>query len=823
MSDWKVIVPSGNLTNLVTNPSFETDTTGWTSIWGDTLARSAEQQKFGAYSLKVTAVGATVGACASITVTAGLVYTFYAWIYIPTTWDGGNPALNVWENFFATLLGSSSTVTERDQWVYRTVSVTPTLGTITPGIYCAGPASTSFYLDGVDCIRAAAGTYTHIDGDQAGCQWNGTEHASTSMLWGTSRAGGIIKDLQTDYYFYIESVLGSGMTPRITSRDGYAQLPGGALNASVRTSRTLTLVGLIDASTLAIFHDRRKALIDLFNPEAFPRTADGWQPVTLRYTGGTTQKEIKVHYEAGLEGDNSWQMPFNERFAIRLFAPDPNWYAIGEVSTALDTNDTATLRYIAGRLKATGQWDDLGLTANPLGGTTVRAICVARDNSVYIGGGFTGWNGNAGDNYIVRYIPATDSYQTLVGAAAVNGLVLDITEGPDGLIYLCGFFTDVGGATGDWIVSYNPTTNAWASLGVPSSTLGGDYVVCMAWDYNNNLYIGGNFTDFAGVGAADYFAKWDGTAWSAVGAGGTNVVSTIAIDASNNIFIGGGFTNWAADGDADYWAWWNGTAWAAVDDIALNNPVQTMVFSNTGELYVGGDFTNAASVANADYIFKWTGTAVEALDIGTFGPPYKLRFAPDGKLWAVGNFTAAGSLSVVDRVAIWNESTWVPPDVNLPGAPVSYAIDFSTPHPDIQENYDVYLAFDTTGAGYFAGDTVVTNGGSIPAYPKIIISRVGGTSARLVSARNANTGKELFCDYSLVDGEVLTIDTSPDAQTVESSFFGSRLDAVLPGSDWSEFQLLPGANTITTFVDVVGAPTIEANLTVKTPYDGVDD
>lgn len=831
MSDWKVIAAK-ETTNELVNPQFYYNITdGWAQAQdgaGAAWARDTTRQWIGVASAKITAGTASARLAQSVTVANGET------IYLQArAWEGtvAHARLRLYDTTNAAVRANTDG-TLTGQWELLQIYWLNDTGA--PAVVSArlqniaNDSASEVWWDAALCEIDTTGYTTYCDGDQEGCRWNGARHNSTSTRSGVSRAGGLVQDLVDDYSLDIEAVLGAAMAPRVTSRDGYAQLPGGALNNSVRASRTLTLVGTITGTTtLREFHAKRKALVDLFNPEAFPQTDAGWQPVILRYTGGTTEKEIKVHYEAGLEGDNSWMMPFNERVAIRFFAPDPNWYAAGETSTALDTNDTATLRYVAGRLQSTGQWDDLGLTANPTTNGTVWSVCVTRDNYVYVGGDFTGLNGVAGRDYIARYTPETDTWSTVVGASDVNGVVYAMQEAPDGKIYIGGAFTNVDGiAAADYLAVYDPVADTWAAVGVPNTGAAMiSSVRCIAFDRSGNLYVGGSWLTWADVPDAHMIAKWDGTTWTAVGATAVAATAhTIAIDNDNNVFVGGDFTNLAGIAAADKWAWWDATAaaWKSVDDIALNNTVLAMVFDDTGNLYVGGAFTDADSVVAADYIFRWTGTAVES--IGTpDNTVFALAIAPDGKLWASGSFTDIDGISLPDRIAAWNYSTWVPIDVDLPGTPQIYAIAFSQENGILSSNHDTYVGFSTTGSAYFSGAATVTNDGSVPAYPRVTVSRSGGTSARLISIRNETTGKQLYCDYAFVDGEVLTIDTSPDAQTVESSFFDSRLDAVLPGSDWSEFNLLPGENVITAFINVVGAPTVTANILVKTPFDGVDD
>ena len=817
MSDWKIVVPTAT-TNRVLNPSAEM-TDNYTAITA-TVTRDTTYATLGAYAYKVVAVGDNEGVSLTLSTLPNAAH------YVTMRVAGTLPAAWDWSLDNATYTAPTLLMSLDATWSLYGCAFVAAQANASTALYVRqnGAGSGTFYLDAIQVEQGTTWT-TYCDGDQAGCEWLGAEHASASSRSAVTRDGGTLYDLEDDFALIVEGYIGLGMAPRATTQDGYAGLPGGALNNSIRTARTFTITGFINSTSYADLLDKRRALIDALNPERYPRTDTGWQPVTLWHCGGTTYKRIRAYYEAGLETDHNWQLPVNERVALRFYAPDPNWYEIGQSSTTLDTNDSATLRYVTGRLKSTGQWDDLGVTADPTLGGGMYSVCVATDRSVYFGGNFVEFNGVASADYIVRYTPASDSWSAVGGGTALNHVAYVIKQGPDGKLYVGGQFTGVmGDGNADYIVSYTPSTNTWAAVGVPATgTASITFVYDLAWDSAGNLYVVGDFTDFAGVANADYIAKWNGSSWSAVGSGGTGVVYAIAIDSDDNIYIGGSFTNWAADADADGWAWWNGSAWASVDGIALSY-VYTMKFDPTGTLYVGGTSTDVDSIAEADYIFAWTGTAVEALGTGTNNTVRRINIAPDGRLWVSGAFTTAGTITAVDRMAVWNGSTWMPPDLNLYGAlNAVYGLDFGEPSPTVPECYDIYIGSTYSGTATFAGAATVTNAGTVPVYPQIVIARSGGTSARVVSVRNATTGKELSFDYSLLDGETLTIDTHPDRQTVESSFYGSRPDAILAGSDLAEFMLLPGSNTITAFVDVAGSPTITAYMLWSDAYDGIDD
>src|SRR5687768_12531419 len=70
------------------------------------------------------------------------------------------------------------------------------------------------------------------------------------------------------------------------------------------------------------------------------------------------------------------------------------------------------------------------------------------------------------------------------------------------------------------------TDTNWTSMG---GLPGANHIVAAAVvDGSGNLYIGGAFT-IVGKTTASCIAKWDGTNWSALGAGMNNAVSALAV------------------------------------------------------------------------------------------------------------------------------------------------------------------------------------------------------------------------------------------------------------------------------------------------------
>jgi len=77
-----------------------------------------------------------------------------------------------------------------------------------------------------------------------------------------------------------------------------------------------------------------------------------------------------------------------------------------------------------------------------------------------------------------------------------------------------------------------PGDENWADTFGPQGT-GGD-VDALALDGSGNLYAGGWFPTAGGV-PANYIARWDGSAWSALGSGMNTFLDAVAVDGPGNL------------------------------------------------------------------------------------------------------------------------------------------------------------------------------------------------------------------------------------------------------------------------------------------------
>ena len=155
---------------------------------------------------------------------------------------------------------------------------------------------------------------------------------------------------------------------------------------------------------------------------------------------------------------------------------------------------------------------------------------------------------------------------------------------------------------------------------------------------NTEIYVAGCFTNFAGVAAADYVAKWDGSAWSGLGASGD--ISAIVHDMvvyKGDLHIAGEFNDAGGDVTADMVAKWSGSAWVGL-------PVAGGTNANFGvgsPRDLAGDYAAALKVQENN-----AGTSDDILLVG-------------GKFNnGINNGTSGFQVFFTRNIATWNSTTW---------------------------------------------------------------------------------------------------------------------------------------------------------------------
>lgn len=768
-------------TNRDTNPSFELATTGWTLSTGATIARNTATAKRGAASLKVTP---------SSTDNSG-AYVTYSLTAQDYTWSiDFFGAVGVtyevhYANSSGTTLATIATVTGTAKWVRISGTFTES-GTNTRRIYVKkrGTGTDPFWIDGVQ-LEALSYATSYCDGDQPGCQWTGTKHASTSQRSFSYRGGGKKISLAS-LNAYLISQQGTGMATIENQRVPYAIKPGSYFQRSNVRERSLTIALSVAGDGVANWHYRRQALIDLIKPDLVVPE----QPFRLTYDDGGRDVYLDCYYEDGLGiGDGTRDI---EAIPIKCLATDPFWKVDGNNAAALPgRTSVANANYILQR-DSLHQWSAMGTGAN----LPVTALTVGPDRYVYAGGGFTSMGGVSNTASIAKW---DGTAWNAVGTGlndAVNSLVFDA----NGLLYVGGQFSNAGGnANADSIATWDGSS--WGALG--TGIVGIVNVIAIGPD--GAIYAGGTFSSAGGVANTTRIAKWNGSAWSALGtgiattgsAGGSSAVEAMAFSPKGDLYVAGSFDSAGGVANTARLAKWNGSAWeSVVTTFSTNAIVYAAAFGRDGNLYIGGTFTTINGTSFSK-IARWNGTTWSALGAGFNDYVYRIGFDLNNTLIASGVYTTTGDggITFPDSIARWTGSAWTAFDVDLPSS-VAIVYAFATDYTDNR----LIIGFQTSGTAYASSVTSVTNTGSAQAYPTIVISGPSSGSATLYRIANETIGQELIMNYTIVSGEKLTITFSADRTTAVSSFRGP-VAITLPGSKNGNFLLLPSPNinTITMF------------------------
>jgi hypothetical protein len=715
-----------------------------------------------------------------------------------------------------------------------TFSANESNGQTTAEITLDSSGTPGIWIDGVQVEPTATGGKwtTYCDGTQEGCRWLGAPHASASTRSADSRAGGVVKSFWEGYGFFPEKALGMGTAVEELNIDSFAFLPGGELNSSKIPPREFSVIGYFLGDTVEELHEQAQALELELGLDTYP----GRQPVRLRYYGAKVQKEIAARYAGGLEGDlpifynddfsvedEKWvnNYKFKMRASVQFVATDPFWYEVGESATLLDTNEGEEYRLIA-RRGADGIWSPLGPPS--YGGVLISSFrAFAEDETyLYMGGDFEDLDGVVGATHIARYNKATGVYSAM-GTGADN-VVLTLAKMPNGDIVAGGIFTSMGGvANTNGIARWVVATETWQAMGTGSDDNG---VFALTVGLDGLLYAGGEFTGMGGVANTAGVAYWDG-AWNPMDTGVDSdaVYALTTVPTTGDIIVGGTFPSMSGVANTQFIASWNLVAWESISSGITGGlgSILALVATSNGLVYAGGDFDTIDGVS-ASNIAVYNQTAWFALGDGVNDSVLSVKVGIDGLVYVSGAFSQAGNLTIADRMALWNGYTWTHLGIDLAGNATVYTFLPSEIEVDpVTEAYALYLGWLSD---VFYGTTVVpgivsaNNEGTISAFPQIVFSRSGGDDATIQLLRNDRTTRELLFNYSLLDGESLTIDLNPKNRTITSSFFGPRMGAVLANSDLSTWQLLPGSNSVSSFVSEDGSPTITGYLLWREPYRG---
>ncbi len=782
VGDWSVIVPEATA-NLIENPSFETNTTGWAgNIGGETLARSGTRATHGFYSLKVTPTPNTSsGVKAAVTLLTDTIYTFSV-----DVWATPHVQMRLQLTDGVTGVLGEATFVGSGAWQRVILTTRTATATACNVKVMKNNALTTldFYVDSAVLEQKSFPT-TYCDGDQPGCIWTGILHGSVSTRDASAAEGGRVRNFR-EFKFTAAAVIGAGAPAHSNIIDAYALVGGGNYQRSITPPHSFSIVGRFECETTIDLKRQRQALHDAIKPRRTPQPqlmhlihqpTDNGQPVGREIV-------IPCVYKSGLEGNHSVNV--GESVALEFDVVDP--YAVGRAldEGAVVLAGTQTLLYTDHCMRrAGGEWLAMGRGTNGSVLTMARGL----DGLVYVGGTFTTVYQSDGTpltaNYIAAWNPRTQVWSAPFGTGG-TAAITSIAIAPNGDVYIGGVFTNWAGiAAADYVAKWDGS--AWSALGT-----GGDAsVFAVAAGPDGSIYAAGIFTAMGGVANTSRIAKWNGSAWVALGTGANGEVDCLAVAPDGTLYAGGVFTLMGGVASTVRVAKWNGSAWSALSTGA-NDTLYMLTVAPDGTLYAGGMFTTIGGVS-VNRIAKWNGSAWVALGSGLNNYVRDAVVDSQGHLYVVGEFTTAGGISAVG-IAIWNGSAWVRMDANLPASAVGHSVFLVANNENDADVDDIYVGFDGTNDALTAVRTIVSVGGTADVYPRIVFT----TSSGLIRLTNFTTSEEIYFNTNILAGERATLQLGA-APTFKSTFRPNMLNTILPGSNLATWRLVPGENVISLF------------------------
>ncbi|MBU0607038.1 MAG: hypothetical protein KKI08_04090, partial [Armatimonadetes bacterium] len=410
------------------------------------------------------------------------------------------------------------------------------------------------------------------------------------------------------------------------------------------------------------------------------------------------------------------------------------------------------------------RWEPLGSgVTSPLGPGYgyVEAIQVIGDD-VYVGGRFTAAGGIA-TNHVARWNATTKTWSAVPGLSASGGIHAFVAQGTT--LYAGGFhltgtppvtstsvvaaldtqsqvWTPMQGTThqlgscdgstayvsslavyggvlhaAGWICWPDPRIrgiarwvgNDWHPLNAcPSGYVSGTTGIDVMRVHGGALYVGGYFNtayDCATQVAAKNIARWDGSAFSAVGGGVDGVNASVGdlLSLGTDLYVAGDFTSaGGAPINGNGLARWDGSAWHALGAFVGHGTNWTHLAANGNTLVVAGALT--ADTLQLDGVGLWNGTAWAGLRGGVeLTSGVQAVVATSGGMYVGGSFSTVGGIGA-RNVAGWNKSTgdWSPLGAGLDGRVTTLAVD----------NNDVYAARDVVSSVYWSATEVLRWNGS---------------------------------------------------------------------------------------------------------------
>ncbi|MCY2960720.1 MAG: hypothetical protein NTY35_11190 [Planctomycetota bacterium] len=275
-------------------------------------------------------------------------------------------------------------------------------------------------------------------------------------------------------------------------------------------------------------------------------------------------------------------------------------------------------------LRGIARWDGTGWSAVGGGIANGGVLALAAPDlgsgrQLIAGGAFSASAGNAGAS-IQRWTgsswqPLGSGVQMDLGTTATVSALCEYDDGSGNALYVAGRFDRAGGVVRRGIARWNGTS--WSTVG--AGGVAGDFPRVNALAVFDDgggpkLYAAGIFSSIGDEPAAG-IAKWNGGHWSAVSPGvmsASDVIFTLATHDDGNgtqLYVGGAF-NQVAGFPARSIARWNGSTWSTLGGGGFVNSVHVLRSGHTDSgpaLFVGGFAVQPGGPAGPSMLSSWNG------------------------------------------------------------------------------------------------------------------------------------------------------------------------------------------------------------------------
>ncbi|WP_051220613.1 T9SS type A sorting domain-containing protein [Flavobacterium filum] len=298
------------------------------------------------------------------------------------------------------------------------------------------------------------------------------------------------------------------------------------------------------------------------------------------------------------------------------------------------------------RLNSDGSKDDSFNSGTGFNGSVFK-IALQSDGKILVGGFFTSYNSETGNNGIIRLNADGTKDDTFTpGGILINNSVYSIETQNDGKILVGGYFTSFNGSTENSIIRLNADGTKDTSFN-PGAGFN-NTVNTITIQTDGKILVGGYFTSFNGETENRIIRlNADGSKDTSFnsGTGFNNTVNTITTQPDGTILVGGSFTSFKgatenriirlnANGNKD-------TSFNV--GIGFNSVVMSISIKSDGKILVGGNFTSFNGAIINRIINLNTNGAKNAsfnTEIGFKGGVFTIATQTDGKILVGGGFTA---------------------------------------------------------------------------------------------------------------------------------------------------------------------------------------